>query len=56
MADAGDGKCEVNANDGSKCNQPAVATLVYPKSSHRICEGHAKQMENTGGPHAVKRD
>ena len=43
--------------DGSvKCNKPAVATLVNPQSSHRVCEDHAKKMEKTQGPHQIIRD
>jgi hypothetical protein len=39
-----------------KCNQPAVATVIDVGQYYRVCEGHAKLMENTGGTHRVNRD
>lgn len=38
------------------CNQPAVATVVDSIKSYRLCDRHAKEMENAAGPHTVTRD
>ncbi len=58
-SDEGNGKCQVaegTSRGAVKCNQAAVATVTDSIKSYRVCAGHAKQMENTGGAHAVKWD
>lgn len=58
-ADEGNGKCQVaegTSGGAVKCNQAAVATVTDSIKSYRVCAGHARQMENTGGSHTVKWD
>jgi hypothetical protein len=57
--DAGDGKCQVAegiSRGAVKCNQLAAATVTDSIKSYRVCAGHARQMENTGGSHTIKWD
>ena len=59
MPDAGDGTCQVAETKSGgvvRCSQPAVATVTDSIRSYRVCFGHAKVMQGTGGSHSVKWD
>ena len=54
-----DAKCEaVNGSSATslKCDRPAVATVTHPMTTYRVCDLHARLIEDAQGAHMVRRD